>query len=186
MIDSDPAFEALSFFSELYRLPGVCSHRHGDARSALVDLMSNDFAAMLIGDGVDYALLRERMPEADWGMVKLPAGKRSATSLSVWGVGLSAGGRKNERFSLLERCFNAGSYADFCRNIHTFPAYDPIVNGVPSLMTDLLPEAIPSIQSTSRQAVNAISETIQILLAHKLRLTREQCREFCHKINARL
>ena len=49
-----------------------------------------------------------------------------------------------------------------------------------------LPEAYPSIQSTSRRAVNAVAETIQILLAHKLRLTREQCREFCRKINARL
>ena len=37
-----------------------------------------------------------------------------------------------------------------------------------------------------RHAVNAVSETIQLLLAHKLRLTREQCREFCRKINARL
>lgn len=62
VIDSEPAFEALSFFSELYRLPGVCSHRHGDPRSALADLMSNDFAAMLIGDGIDYAMLCERMP----------------------------------------------------------------------------------------------------------------------------
>ena len=60
------------------------------------------------------------------------------------------------------------------------------MNGVPSLIADLLPEAFPSIQSTSRQAVNAIAETIQILLAHKLRLTREQCRDFCRKINARL
>ena len=186
VIDSDPAFEALSFFSELYRQPGVCSHRHGDARSALVDLMSTDFAAMLIGDGVDYALLRERMPEADWGMVKLPAGKRSATSLSVWGIGLTTGGREKERFALLERCFDTRHYADFCRQIHTLPAYDPSVNGVPSLIADLLPEAFPSIQSTSRQAVNAIAETIQILLAHKLRLTREQCRDFCRKINARL
>ena len=186
VIDSDSAFEALSFFSELYRLPGVCSHRHGDARSALVDLMSNDFAAMLIGDGVDYSLLRERMPESDWGMVKLPAGKRSATSLSVWGIGLSAGSRAEERFSLLEHCFDAGNYADYCRNIHTLPAYDPVANGVPSQIVDFLPEAYPSIQSTSRRAVNAVAETIQILLAHKLRLTREQCREFCRKINARL
>lgn len=186
VIDSEPAFEALSFFSELYRLPGVCSHRHGDARSALVDLMSNDFAAMLIGDGVDYALLRERMPEADWGMVKLPAGKRSATSLSVWGVGLTTGGRAEERFALLERCFEPGPYSGYCRKIHTLPAYDPAANGVPSMMVDLLPEAIPSIQSTSRQAVNAIAETIAVLLAHKLRLTREQCRDFCRKINARL
>ncbi len=186
VIDSEPAFEALSFFSELYRLPGVCSHRHGDPRSALADLMSNDFAAMLIGDGIDYAMLCERMPPDDWGMVKLPAGKRSATSLSVWGIGLSAGPRAQERFALLERCFRPGHWVDCCRSVNTLPAYEPAANHVPPLITELLREAYPSIQSTSRHAVNAVSETIQLLLAHKLRLTREQCREFCRKINARL
>lgn len=71
-------------------------------------------------------------------------------------------------------------------SVNTLPAYEPAANHVPPLITELLREAYPSIQSTSRHAVNAVSETIQLLLAHKLRLTREQCREFCRKINARL
>lgn len=186
-IDSDAAFEGLNFFSELLRQPGACLHTGlGGSRSSLADLMSHDLAAMLLGDGIDYLLLEERMAAGDWGMIPPPGKCNHKGSLSVWGIGLTPGARPGERFRTLEQLFAPEVYREYCAGFHSQAAYAPKENGVPEALLKLLPDAVPSLQSTSAEAMIAISETIDPILRHKLQLTRELCRELQRKINIRL
>ena len=187
VINSDRTYEALSFFSELFMLPGCCSHHHfGEARVSLVELLNNDLAAMLIGDAVDYFLLSERMPVRDWGMVRLPGRYNHAAGLSIRGIGLTAGGRVEDRFRLLEDFFASGQYPDYCRRLQGFAGYEPEGGEAPEQILEILREASPSRGSSSPHASNALLETIEVVFEHRLPLTRKQCAEFERRINRRL
>ncbi len=187
VINSDRAYEALNFFSELFMLPGCCSHHHfGETRVSLVELLNNDLAAMLIGDAVDYFLLRERMPAGDWGMVRLPGRNNHMAGLSIRGIGLTAGGRAGERFRMLEKFFSSERYPDYCRRLLGFAGYGSAGVELPEPILEILPETSPSRGSSSPNASNALQETIEVVFEHRLPLTRKQCAEFERRINRRL
>ena len=185
VIYDDPAArEALNFFAGIFSHPGTCSLRRNDPRSALVDLLACDRTAMLIGEGTDYRLLCERMPREDWGVVTLPGRKRRASSLSVSGVGLTAGARVEERFALLERMLSAPACDEYCREIPAMPAYHPGEGAVPPNLAAFLKIARPSLLSSSCNVVKMMDESLSLLLAHRLVLEPEQYRELQERINA--
>lgn len=185
VIYDDPAArEALDFFSRIFSHPGTCSLRRNDPRSALVDLLACDRTAMLIGEGTDYRLLCERMPREDWGVVTLPGRKRRASSLSVCGIGLTAGARVGERFALLERMLTAEACGEYCREIPAMPAYQPPAGTVPEKLEAFLKIARPSLLSSSCNVVKMMDESLSLLLAHRLVLEPEQYRELQEKLNA--
>jgi len=186
-IASDESFTALSFFSQLYGLKGVCSHRWGDERSALVDLMAEDLLAMLIGDANDFKIIQKRMPSADWGMTRLPSSGRPATSLSIqgWAVAANGAGPASAR-NLLEKLFSGRNYDRFCEFAMGVPACRPEQHQVPELLIRQISGGEVGISTCSIHGHRAISSTLLPLFSHRMKLTREQCRDFQEKINRQL
>lgn len=187
VINSDPSFEALNFFTELYALPGVCSHKFGDPRSALSDMLRNDLMAMMIADALDYRYLAERMPESDFGAIPLPRRILPGTSLSCHGWAIHRNCRSPEtHFRFFERLFTASPLTGMDPYSAGFPAFRSAENQVPTLFLDVLNSARPVMTSPSPDALRFISETISPLLGHKMVLTRDRARDFERKINKSL
>ncbi len=187
-IGSREACEALGFFSKLYNMPGVCSHRYGDPRSALADLMSNGNMAMLLGDAIEYHLLKGKMPENSFGMTRVPGiNGRHNTSSSVTGWAIPAGSANPEKsFKLLVSAYKNGKVKNLAAAHNTFPAFKTDSETIPQVAIDLVPEISYSLQSQSPAAFNAINSTLTSFIKHKLALAPEKIREFQNKINASL
>ena len=187
-IASDNAVEALSFFSRLYSLPGVCSHRFGSPRNELADLLANGLLATLIGDANDYMAIKASMPEGSWGICGLPKGKaKKATSLSIHGWGLSSASPDPKKaMKAMASLFAPEGLKNFNKLTSGFPAYKAEENGTPSEIIRLLDEAEISLQSSSPNAFKAFHSTITTALNHRLLLSKEKCLEFQHKINQML
>lgn len=186
-INTDEAAEGLSFFSRLYSLPGVCSHKFGDPRRALADLLANGLLAMLIGDANDYRVLQESLPGDRWGMVRLPGKDNHVTSISMhgWGIGASSS-HPEEAFRFMAGLYREDNLRRFSHFCGKLPAYRPESSGVPPLLTDVLKDGMFSLQSSSANAFRGIHSTITTALSHRICLTREKCQEFQKKINALL
>lgn len=187
-IASCQSVAALEFFSRLYALPGVCSHRLGSPRSELADLLSNGLLAMVIGDAADYKAVAASMPSGSWGVCRLPAGKAgSATSLAIHGWGLSASAANTKRaVKAMASLFSAPAFEAFCKPLSGFPAFMAEGQGAPPRMLELLEDAEPSLQSTSPNAFKAFHSTVSTALNHHLLLSGEKCQEFQRKINEML
>ena len=188
VLSSRNAFEALRFFSELYALPGVCSHKFGDPRSALADLTANDLLAMMIADAVDYKYLTERMPSADIGILPLPARHLRATTLSSHGWAIHRNCRNPvAHFRFLERLFTARERNRFFQYPDlSFPAFRPEENGIPDAFLAAIEYGKPGLLSPSPVALKILTETISALLGHKMILTSELANDFEKKINRSL
>ena len=188
VLSSRNAFEALHFFSELFALPGVCSHKFGDPRSALADLMANDLMAMMIGDAVDYQYLTRKLPPDQVGILPLPARRLRSTSLSAHGWAIHRNCRTPEaHFRFLEHLYTSPGLGELCRHPDfPFPAFHPEDNGVPEPFLEALEYARPALTSPSPTAVKMLCETVSTLLGHKMILTPEKAKSFETKINISL
>lgn len=185
VLSDQATFEGLHFFSELYALPGVCSHKFGDPRSALADLTANDLMAMMIADAVDYKHLAQKIPESGFGIIPLPSRKLRATSLSCHAWAIHRNCRNPEaHFRFLERLYTSSGMNAFfnCTDLG-FPAFRPEENGVPEPFLTALLHAQPVVTSPSPYAQKLLSETISTLLGHKMLLTKEKAFAFEEKIN---
>lgn len=187
-IGDKAAVEALEYFSRLYSLPGVCSHRYGSPRSELADLLANGLLAMLLGDADDYQAISSSMPAGDWGVCGLPKGKsRRATSLAIHGWGVAAASPAPEK-----ACKALAAFLDpcgmkaFAREVHGFPAFRPEEMGTPSKAIELLDEAEISLLSTSPNAFKAFHTTLDVALNQRMLLSTKNCIDFQRKINEML
>ena len=187
-INTDEAIEGLNFFSKLYQLPGVCSHKFGDPRRALADLLANGLLAMLIGDAQDYYVLKDAMQGKQWGMVRIPGHSNNhATCISMqgWGIG-SSSAHPEDAFKFMTKLYKDENLNRFCRFSDKLPACRAENHDVPPLFREAVKDGMFALPSSSINAFRGIHSTITTALSHRISLTREKCLEFQKKINAML
>ncbi len=185
--DSDEACEALGYCCGLLSLPGVCHHTFGDRRSMLVDRLAEGRAAMVIGNGIDYAMLTERLPPEEWGVVALPGRRNHRGGFGVHALGISRNCRNpKETFRAIGRVFAPEFYRDYCSRSCLVPACDFERYGIP--------EALRNVARTGRilwigEGLNALpvfDEIKSLLLRRRSVFSTERCRELCAAVNAGL
>lgn len=187
VIDSDEAYEALNFLSRLRQRPGVCHHHFGDSRSALVDLLACGRTAMVIGNGIDYATLEQRMPQGDWGVIPLPGRRNRRGGFGVHGLGISRNCQDpEEMFRLVAQIFEPKFYRDYCRRTCVTPAWGFERYGVDDSLRQIARTGRILWLATSSKAASALNSTVGASFLHRVAFTREKCRELCAEIDAQL
>jgi multiple sugar transport system substrate-binding protein len=187
-IDTDEAAKGLNFFSRLYNLPGVCSHKFGEPRRSLADLLSNGLLAMLLGDAKDYQVLKDTMPDKQWGMVRIPGNNNNhttSTAIQGWSIGASSV-NPEDTFKLMQQLYHEDNLHRFSQFSGFLPAFQPENFNVPLLMREVVKDSMFSLSSSSINAFREVHSTITTALSHRICLTREKCLEFQKKINIAL
>jgi len=186
-IGSKASSEALCFFSRLYGLLGVCSHKFGDPRSALASLLSGGLLAMLLGDADDIKFLMEDAPSSSWGFCRIPGKLNHASSVSIQGWGVSSSSaRPQEAFQAIAALAQAQAGRLAPKSMRGFPAFRPLDAGVPEKFLEILEEGVFSIQSSSPRAFKGFHTSLTAALSQRIALSQELCLEFQRRIDALL
>lgn len=186
-IGSDATFEALEFFSKIYNMPECCQPMFGDAEKSFIDLFTNGFCGMLIGEAHEYRIIADRMSNDDFGMIQLPYSKIPATTVNSRGFGISSSAKNPERlFKILERLVLASKEDAYQSSLIGFSPYKYDVSNNPPEAIKLLKQGRTIINSSSTKAYQAITDTLTMVLGHNMKLTRELCKDLEKKVNKKI